>query len=44
MKILMEKAGMTLRRSDKIDFRRRKITRNKEERDRMTKRSADEET
>lgn len=35
---------MTLWISDKVDFRRRRITRNKEERDRMIKRSVDEET
>ena len=35
---------MTLWISDKVDFRRRKITRNKEECDRMIKRSVDEET
>lgn len=44
MKILIKKAGMTLQILDKVDFIRRKITRNKEEHDRMIKRSVDEET
>ena len=44
MKILIKKAGMTLWISDKVDFRRRKTTRNKEEHDRLIKRSVDEET
>ena len=45
MKILTKKkGGVTLWISDKVHFRTRKITRNKEEHGIMIKRSADKET